>query len=81
VIAYQLYIKYKTVEEFLADIKKEFGEEDKKGVKVTELKRLEQESKTMKEFVQESKRAVRDSGYEERLLIEELKKGMNGTVC
>ena len=74
-------LEYKTVEEFLADIKKKFGEEDKEGVKVAELKRLEQESKTMEEFVQEFKRAVRDSGYEERLLIEELKKGMNGTVC
>ena len=74
-------LEYKTVEEFLADIKKKFGEEDKEGVKVAELKRLEQESKTMEDFVQEFKRAVRDSGYEERLLIEELKKGMNGTVC
>ena len=74
-------LEYKTVEEFLADIKKKFGEEDKEGVKVAELKRLEQGSKTMEEFVQEFKRAVRDSGYEERLLIEELKKGMNGTVC
>jgi len=34
-------LKYKTVGEFLADIKKEFGGGDKKGVKVTELKRLE----------------------------------------
>ena len=74
-------LEYKTVEEFLADIKKKFGEEDKEGVKVAELKRLEQGSKTMEEFVQEFKRAVRDSGYEERLLIEELKRGMNGTVC
>ena len=35
-------LEYKTVGEFLADIKKEFGEEeDKKGVKVVKLKRLE----------------------------------------
>ena len=74
-------LEYKTVGEFLADIKKEFGREDKEGVKVAELKRLEQGSKTIEEFVQEFKRAVRDSGYEERLLIEELKRGMNGTVC
>jgi len=74
-------LEYKTVGEFLADIKKEFGGEDKEGVKVAELKRLEQGSKTIEEFVQEFKRAVRDSGYEERLLIEELKRGMNGTVC
>ena len=34
-------LKYKIVEEFLVDIKKEFGEEDKEMVKVAELKRLE----------------------------------------
>ena len=44
-------LKYKTVGEFLADIKKEFGGGDKKGVKVTELKRLEQEGKIIEEFV------------------------------
>ena len=44
-------LEYKTVEEFLADIKKEFGEGDKKSVKVTELKKLEQGEKTMEEFM------------------------------
>ena len=73
-------LEYKIVGEFLADIKKEFGGEDKEGVKVTELKRLEQGRKTMEEFVQELRRAVRDSGYKGRLLIEELKRGMNSTV-
>jgi len=34
----------------------------------------------MEEYVQEFKRAVRDSGYEERPLIEELKRGMNGGI-
>jgi len=34
-------LEYKTVEEFLADIKKKFEEEDEKEVKVAELKRLE----------------------------------------
>jgi len=35
------------------------------------LKKVEQESRIMEEFVQEFKRAVRGSGYERRLLIEE----------
>jgi len=35
----------------LADIKKEFGREDEKTVKVAELKKLEQEGRTMEEFV------------------------------
>jgi len=34
-------LEYETVEEFLADIRKEFGRGDEKLVKVVELKRLE----------------------------------------
>ena len=44
-------LEYKTAEEFLTDIKKEFEGGDEEGVKVTELKRFEQESKMMEEFV------------------------------
>jgi len=41
-------LEYKNIREFLVDIRKEFGEEDEESVKVTELRRLEQERKTMK---------------------------------
>jgi len=34
-------LEYKTVGEFLVDIRKKFGEEDEESVKVAELKRLE----------------------------------------
>ena len=34
----------------------------------------------MKEFVQEFKRAARESGYERRLLIEESKREINGII-
>ena len=34
----------------------------------------------MKEFVQEFKRAARESGYEGRLLIEEFKREINGII-
>ena len=34
-------MEYETVEEFLAEIRKEFGEGDKELVKVAELRRLE----------------------------------------
>ena len=44
-------LEYKIIREFLADIKKEFRKEDEKSVKVAGLKRLEQDRKTMKEFV------------------------------
>lgn len=74
-------LEYKTVEKLLADIRKEFSREDKDSVKVTELKRLEQKSKIIKEFVQEFRRMVKSSGYEERLLVEEFKRGINATIC
>lgn len=66
-------LKYMTVGEFLVDLKREFKDGDNKIIKVVELKKVEQENKTMKEFVQEFKRVVRESGYEERLLVEEFK--------
>ena len=34
----------------------------------------------IEEFVQEFKRAVRGSGYERRLLVEEFKRGINGVI-
>ena len=40
-------LEYETAGKFLVDIKTEFGEEDEETVKVTELKRLEQERKTI----------------------------------
>ena len=64
----------------LADIKKEFEEGDEKTVKVAELKRLEQEGKMIEEFVQEFRRAVRESRYEERSLVEEFEQEMNRTT-
>ena len=72
-------LEYEIVGEFLADIK-EFSGEDKKTVKIAKLKRLEQEERIIKEFVQEFRRVTRKSRYEERPLIEEFKRGMNRTI-
>jgi len=49
-------------------------------VKAAEMRKLEQGGRTMEEFVQEFKRAVRGSRYEGRLLVEEFKRGMNGVI-
>ena len=73
-------LEYETVEEFLAVVRKELGGEDKKVVKVVELIRLEQEGRTMEEFVQEFRRAARGSSYKGRLLLEEFKRVMNGVI-
>jgi len=66
-------LDYKTVGEFLTDIRKEFGGGDKKLVKVAELKKVEQGSKTIEKFVQEFRRAVKGSSYKRRLLVEKFK--------
>jgi len=66
-------LEYKTVEEFLADIKKELGRGNKEAVKVAELKRIEQENKTIEKFVQEFRKVARESGYKKKSLIEEFK--------
>ena len=73
-------VEYETVEEFLMSLKKEFGGGEEEAVKVAELRKLEQEGRTIEEFVQEFKQAVRGSGYERRLLVEEFKQGMNGGI-
>ena len=73
-------LEYKSIEEFLAAIKKEFGGGEKELIKVAELKRLEQEERTIEEFIQEFRRAVRESGYEGRPLIEKFKRGMNRMI-
>jgi len=69
-------MEYKTVEDFLTSLRKEFGGGEEESVKVAELRKLEQGGKMMEEFVQEFKRAARGSGYEGRPLVEEFKRGI-----
>jgi len=72
-------LEYETVEEFLTDLKKEFGGENNKTIKVTELKRIEQGSRVIEEFVQEFRRVAKGSGYERRPLVEKFKREISGT--
>ena len=69
-----------TEEELFTKIQQEFGEFDKESQKVDELRVLEQRGRTVDEYVQEFKRAARGSGYEGRALVEEFKRGLNGTI-
>ena len=73
-------VEYKSVGEFLAEIKKKFGGGDEESQKVAELKRIKQGDRTIEEFVQEFKRIARGSRYEGCPLIEEFKRGMNGAI-
>ena len=73
-------VKYETAEEFLMNLKKNFGGGEEEAVKVAELRKLEQGGRTMEEFMQEFKWAARGSRYERRPLVEEFKQGINGGI-
>ena len=73
-------LEFESMGEFLAEIKKEFGGGNEESIKVTELKRIEQEERTIEEFVQDFKRIARGSRYKECLLIKEFKRSMNGSI-
>jgi len=70
-------IEHEMVEEFLISLKKEFRGGEEKSVKAAELRKG---GKTMEEFVQEFKRAVKGSRYKGRPLVEEFKRRMNGGI-
>ena len=73
-------MEYETAEKFLTVLKKKFGGREEETVKVEKLRKLEQGEKTMEEFIQEFKRAVRGSGYEGRPLVEEFKREINRRI-
>ena len=73
-------VEFESAGKFLLELKKKFKGEDKESVKVFELKKAEQEGKIIEEFVQVFKRAVRESGYKESVLVEEFKRGMNKVI-
>jgi len=66
------------VEELFTKLRQEFGEFNEESRKVDELRVLEQGGKTVDKYVQEFKRAARESGYEGRALVEEFKRGLSG---
>jgi len=73
-------VEYKSVEELLTSLRKEFGGEEEESVKAAELRKIGQGGRTMEEFVQEFKRVARGSGYKRRPLIEEFKRGINREI-
>ena len=73
-------VKYENVEEFLTSLRKEFGGGEEEAVKAGELRKMEQGGRMIEKFVQEFKKATRGSGYKERPLVEEFKRGMNREI-
>ena len=74
-------LSYVIVGKFLLDLKKEFRSGNNKTIKMAELRKVEQESKMIGEFVQKFRRVARDSKYKGKPLVEEFKRRMNGTIC
>ena len=70
-----------TMDDLFKKIREEFGEFDKENRKVDELRLLVQGSRTCNKYVQEFKRAARESRYEGRALVKEFKRGLNSDTC
>jgi len=69
-----------TVEVLFKKIRDEFGETSKEERKIEQLRTIEQGERMYNEYIQEFKKVARGSSYEGRSLIEEFKRGLNGTI-
>ena len=69
-----------SVEQLFTKIRNDFGETLEEKRKIEQLRTIEQEVRTCDEYMQEFKKIARGSGYEGRPLIEEFKRGLNGTI-
>ena len=73
-------LEVELVEQLFTKIRNDFGETLEKERKIEQLRTIEQGGRTCNEYVQEFKKVTRGSGYEERPLIEEFKRELNGSI-
>jgi len=73
-------LEVETVEQLFSKIRNDFGETSEEERKIEQLRTIEQGGRTCNEYVQEFKKVARGSSYEGRPLIEEFKRGLNGTI-
>jgi len=69
-----------SVEQLFIKIRNNFGETLEEERKIEQLRTIEQGGRTCDEYMQEFKKVARESGYERRPLIEEFKRGLNGSI-
>ena len=69
-----------SAEQLFTKIRNDFGETLEEERKIEQLRTIEQGGRTCNEYVQEFKKVARESGYEERPLIEEFKRGLNRSI-
>ena len=70
----------KSVKQLFTKIRNNFGETSEEERKIEQLRTIEQGERTCDKYVQEFKKVTRGSSYEGRPLIEEFKKGLNGSI-
>jgi len=69
-----------SAEQLFTKIRNDFGETSEEERKIEQLRTIEQGGKTCDEYVQEFKKVAKGSSYKRRPLIEEFKRGLNGTI-
>jgi len=72
--------KVELAEQLFTKIRNNFGETLEEERKIEQLRTIEQEERTCNKYVQEFKKITRESSYEGRSLIEEFKRGLNGSI-
>jgi len=70
----------KSVEQLFTKIRNDFGKTSEEERKIEQLRTIEQGERTCNEYVQEFKKVTRGNGYEGKPLIEEFKRGLNGSI-
>jgi len=69
-----------SIEQLFTKIRDDFRETLEEERKIEQLRTIEQGERTCDEYMQEFKKITRGSGYERRPLIEEFKRGLNGSI-
>jgi len=73
-------LEVESAEQLFTKIRNDFGKTSEEERKIEQLRTIEQGGKTYNKYMQEFKKVARGSSYEGRPLIEEFKKGLNGSI-
>jgi len=68
------------IEQLFTKIRNDFGETSEEERKIEQLRTIKQGGRICNEYVQEFKKIARGSSYKGRPLIEEFKRGLNGSI-
>ena len=69
-----------STEQLFTKIRDNFRETSEEERKIKQLRTIEQGGRTYDEYMQEFKKVTRESSYKRRSLIEEFKRGLNGSI-